>query len=88
MNLINSSSYRVAHEDLDFSQPTRVETRSDAVGTVEAGNDPGKKRVLDRRLSCFGGTQVVEAEEAKVRLEKALAAAQKKPERQVGPART
>ena len=78
VDLINSPSYRVAHEDIEFLnlpelRPVRMqlELLKPEMTLVKEG--------VGSTVVIFGGTQVVEKEEAESRLEKAKAALAKKP---------
>lgn len=77
-DLIKSPSYRVAHEDIEFLnlpelRPVRMqlELLKPEMTLVDEG--------VGSTVVVFGGTQVVEKQEAEARLEKAEAAAKKAP---------
>ena len=79
VNIINSPCYRVAHEDIEFLnlpelRPVRMQLELLKPEMTLIKEGVGSTVVL------FGGTQVVEKEEAEARLEKAKAAAKKKPD--------
>ena len=78
VDLINSPSYRVAHEDIEFLnrpelRPVRMQLELLKPEMTLVNEGVGSTVVI------FGGTQVVEKEEAETRLEKAKAALAKKP---------
>lgn len=79
VNIINSPCYRVAHEDIEFLnlpelRPVRMQLELLKPEMTLIKEGVGSTVVL------FGGTQVVEQEEAEARLEKAKAAAKKNPD--------
>lgn len=79
VNLINSPSYRVAHEDLEFLnlpelRPVRMQLELLKPEMTLVREGVGSTIVL------FGGTQVVEKEEAEMRLAKANAILEKNPD--------
>ncbi len=79
VDIINSPSYRVAHEDTEFLnlselRPVRMQLELLKPEMTLIKEGVGSTVVL------FGGTQVVEKEEAESRLEKAKAAAKKNPD--------
>lgn len=79
VNIINSPCYRVAHEDIEFLnlpelRPVRMQLELLKPEMTLIKEGVGSTVVL------FGGTQVVEQEEAEARLEKAKAAAKKSPD--------
>lgn len=79
VDLINSPSYRVAHEDIEFLnlpelRPVRMQLELLKPEMTLVKEGVGSTVVL------FGGTQVVEKEEAEMRLQKAKDAAAKSPD--------
>ena len=78
VNILNSPCYRVAHEDIEFLNRPELRPVRMQLELLKPEMTLIKEGVAST-VVLFGGTQVVEEEEAEMRLEKAQEAVEKNP---------